>query len=220
MSPEQALATGEVDARADVYALGSVTYELLVGGTPASWPGPEDVKLGRLSDLPGEHRLRLDRLPGRVEQVLAKALALRPGDRFLQAGELARALESASERTPSFSEEQVRQLLDRAAELQAEGPEAPPPGGLTIGGVEQVAAQVGIPPQHVRQAAREIGRASPPGPSAVGGAWRQHKGPKWDRLVSDEVVNAEVPESAFPKMVEEIGEDVMEKRLGPGSPLG
>jgi hypothetical protein len=33
-------------------------------------------------------------------------------------------------------------------------------------------------------------------------------------------VNAEVPESAFPKMVEEIGEDVMEKRLGPGSPLG
>jgi serine/threonine protein kinase len=56
MSPEQALGTGEVDARSDVYALGSVSYELLVGATPASWPGPEDVRLGRFADLPASRR--------------------------------------------------------------------------------------------------------------------------------------------------------------------
>jgi tRNA A-37 threonylcarbamoyl transferase component Bud32 len=203
MSPEQALGTGEVDARSDVYALGSVVYELLVGATPSSWPGPEDVRLGRFSDLPSEHRRSLEAHPGRIEQVLTKALALRPSDRFRQAGEFSRALASASERTPSFSEDQVRQLLDRAAELQATEPERPPPGNLTMGGVEQVAAQVGIPPEHVRRAAREL-TASPTSPPAVGGEWRQKKGPKWDRLVLEEAVGGEVPEEAFPEMVAEI----------------
>jgi tRNA A-37 threonylcarbamoyl transferase component Bud32 len=204
MSPEQALGTGEVDARSDVYALGSVVYELLVGGTPASWPGPEDVRLGRLMDLPPEHRRRLDSHPGRIEQVLTKALALRPADRFSHAGEFSRALESASERTRSFSEEQVRQLLDRAAELQVHETEEPPPGNLTMGGVEQVAAQVGIPPEHVRKAARELHRQdNHPMPGAVG-EWRQQKGPKWDRLVMEEVVDGEIPEDAFPLMVGEI----------------
>jgi hypothetical protein len=204
MSPEQALGTGEVDARSDVYALGSVSYELLVGATPASWPGPEDVRLGRFADLPANHRSRLDRVPGRIEQVLTRALALRPDDRYRHAGEFARALGSASQRTPSFTDEEVRRLLDRAAELQAREPEEPVPGALTMGGVEQVAAQVGIPPEHVREAARELTRR-PSGPvPAVGGEWRQHRGPKWDRLVSEEVVEGEIPDSAFPRMVEEI----------------
>ena len=87
MSPEQALGQSELDARTDVYSLGCVVYEMLTGGTPASWPGPEDVKLGRLEDLPPEHRRRLDRYPGRVEQVLTKALALRPDDRYRQCWE-------------------------------------------------------------------------------------------------------------------------------------
>ena len=204
MSPEQALGTGEVDARSDVYALGSVSYELLVGATPASWPGPEDVRLGRFADLPASHRLRLDRYPGRIEQVLTRALSLRPDDRFRHCGEFARALEAASEQTPTFTEEEVRRLLDRAAQLQAVQPEDPAPGALTLGGVEQVAAQVGIPPEHVREAARELVKRSPEPVPVVGGEWRQYGGAKWDRLVSEEVVEEEIPESAFPAMVAEI----------------
>jgi tRNA A-37 threonylcarbamoyl transferase component Bud32 len=210
MSPEQALGSGEVDARADIYSLGCVLYEMLTGGTPASWPGPEDVRLGRLSDVPLQHRMRLDKLPGRVEQVLAKALALRPGDRFPTAGELASALVSASERTPAFTEAQVRRLLDRAAEIQALAPLEE--GALTIGAVEQLAAEVGIPPEHVRQAALELGRGGPGTPATGSGSLLQARDgtlnstekKKWDRVAVTLRMEGEVPESAFSAVVEEI----------------
>ncbi|MBT8395949.1 MAG: serine/threonine protein kinase [Gemmatimonadetes bacterium] len=221
MSPEQALGTEALDARTDVYSLGCVAYEMLTGGTPASWPGPEDVKLGRLEGVPSEHRCLLDNLPGRIEQVLTKALALRPGDRYAHAGDLARALVGASERTPSFSEDQVRQLLDRAAELQAR--ESQDSGVMTIGAVEQVAAQVGIPPEHVRKAAEEMRpdatavryhRKTPggqtvdwgPGSQAPVGLWRRSPEEKWDRVVLDSYVDGEIPDEAYPAMVDEIQE--------------
>jgi hypothetical protein len=220
MSPEQALGTAVLDSRTDVYSLGCVVYELLTGGTPASWPGPEDVKLGRLDHVPPDHRRRLDRFPGRVEQVLAKALALRPEDRYRRAGEMARALLGASEKTPSFSEDQVQRLLDRAAELQVEEPEDR--GIMTIGAVEQVAAQVGIPPEHVRRAAEELRpdatavqlpqRRTPggqvldwgPGSQAPQGLWRRSAEEKWDRVVLDSFVDGEIPEEAYPALVDEI----------------
>ncbi len=207
MSPEQALGTGELDGRTDVFSLGCVVYEMVTGGTPASWLLPEDVRLGRLGDLPSEHRMRLDRLPGRVEQVLARALALRPEERFARAGEMAEALVQASERTPAFSDEQVRQLLDRAAELQAIEPVED--GALTIGAIEQVAAQVGIPPEHVREAARELkgggGGVSVRDPE---GLWVRAPGEKWDRVVLDSSIDGEVSEEAYPLMVEEIQESL------------
>ncbi len=211
MSPEQALGRSELDARTDVYSLGCVAYEMLTGGTPASWPGPEDVKLGRLDEVPDDHRRRLDRLPGRIEQVLARALALRPGDRFGDAGELARELASSSERTRSFSDAQVRELLDRAAEIQVQEPEDR--GALTMGAIEQVAAQVGIPPEHVRKAAEELTSADPPTSlsrrrptrvPAIGGEWHRRKSGRWHQLVTDHVLEGEVPESAFGTLVEQI----------------
>lgn len=56
----------------------------------------------------------------------------------------------------------------------------------------------------LRKAALELTpRKLDPVPNS-GGKWRQQKGPRWDRLVSEEVVAAEVPESAFPAMVGEI----------------
>jgi serine/threonine protein kinase len=207
MSPEQAMAIVELDARTDVYSLACVVYEMLVGETPAMLPTPDDTRLGRFLVAPAEHRQRLDALPGRVEQALVKALSVQPGDRHATPGEFAEALAAATERGVSLTDSQVREILKRAAELQAEQPTQG--GALSIGAVEQVAAEVGIPPQHVRQAMKEMEPAST-APMRLGEpARREEIGLLKGTLVVDRTVDAELPASVHSALVDEV-----EKRLG------
>ena len=163
MSPEQAAGGGRLDERTDVFGLACMAYEMLVTGTPEMWPTEEATRLGRFVDASERHRARLDALPGRVEQVLVRALAVRPGERHATPGAFAEALAEAAAGSVQLTEAQVHAVLQRAAELQALQPTQD--GALTAGAVEQIAAQVGIPPEHVRQAVREI-VVRPPAPVA------------------------------------------------------
>jgi serine/threonine protein kinase len=160
MSPEQAAGVREIDARTDVYGLACVAYELLIGETPGLWATETASRLGRFVDASPEHRARLDELPGRVEQVLARALAMRPADRFATPLEFVNALAAASESQGRYGAGDVREVIGRAAELQAALPADE--GVLTVGALEQVAAEVGIPPERVREALRDLGLT--PGP--------------------------------------------------------
>jgi serine/threonine protein kinase len=202
MSPEQAMGVAELDERTDVYSLGCVVYEMLTGGTPVVLPSPDDARLGRFLDAPPEHRERLDVLPGRVEQTLVKALAARPAERFASPGEFADALSEAATGSTKLTEAQVDEVLRRAAEL--EGEQRTQEGALSVGAIEQVAAEVGIPPEHVRQAVSELpppgGRVVPfaaaPGPTRVD--YRK------DTLILDRTVEGELDESVHRAMVNEI----------------
>ena len=98
MAPEQA-GGGAVDARADVYALGCVLYEMLAGEPPFTGPTPQAVIAKRmLEPLPHVRTLR-ESVPEGVEQAITRALAEVPADRFQTATEFARAL-TASAVTP------------------------------------------------------------------------------------------------------------------------
>jgi TolB-like protein len=91
MAPEQA-AGGEVDGRADVYALGCVLYETLAGEPPFTGPTPHAIMAKRvLEPVPHVRTLR-DSVPEAVEQAVTRALAKTAADRFQSAAEFARAL--------------------------------------------------------------------------------------------------------------------------------
>jgi eukaryotic-like serine/threonine-protein kinase len=81
LSPEQA--SGQpVDERSDQYSLGVLLYEVLTGSVP--FPGETfmAVAMRHLRDpVPSARALRPD-IPERVDAIVARALAKRPGDRF------------------------------------------------------------------------------------------------------------------------------------------
>jgi serine/threonine protein kinase/tetratricopeptide (TPR) repeat protein len=91
MSPEQA-ATGRLDGRSDIYALGCVTYEMLVGSPPFTGPTAQAILARHAVDPPPPlHTVRAT-VPEAVEWAVEQALAKVPADRFATADEFARAM--------------------------------------------------------------------------------------------------------------------------------
>lgn len=226
MSPEQAAGRTDLDERSDVFSLGCVVYEMLVGDIPAGWPGEEDSRLGRFLEAPPEHRARLDLLPGRVEQVLTRALALKAADRFESPGALAEALRAATDGREAVSDAEMRAILERAALLEIERGNGSTSSGdhLTMGAVEQAAAEVGISPVQVRRAAADLKHtpearegivrraaiepAPPPKHMAAGRYAAPDVNFAKERLWADRVVPGEVREGAYPELVDVIQEEL------------
>jgi eukaryotic-like serine/threonine-protein kinase len=92
MSPEQATGWTAVDGRSDVYSLGCMLYEMLVGETPWSGPTPLAVLAKRMTeDLRPLGTIR-EGIPQELDQAVARAVAREPSERFQTAGEFAQAL--------------------------------------------------------------------------------------------------------------------------------
>ena len=202
MSPEQAAGSTAQDPRTDVFGLGCVTYEMLVGETPGMWPTEEAVRVGRFLDASPAHRKTLDKLPGRIEQALTKALAMRPSDRFATPGEYASALAGSSRRTARLSDSVVSDVVERAVELDAAHPTDEE--ALSIGGVEQVAAEVGIPPARVREALHEVDRSREALPADAVARGMIKPNFKKGRLTVERTVRGTLAEADYDVLIEEI----------------
>jgi eukaryotic-like serine/threonine-protein kinase len=95
MSPEQASGSRATDGRSDVYSLGCVVYEMLAGEALFAWPDPRVVlRRHALEPVPPLRTIRPD-VPVALQQVLERALAKPPDDRFATAPDFADALEQA-----------------------------------------------------------------------------------------------------------------------------
>ena len=99
MSPEQAMGDRSVDARADVYALGCVLYEMLTGEPPFTGPTAQAIVARVLTDAPRSLRAQRPTIPEHVDAAARKALEKLPADRFGSGAEFAAALSDAAFRT-------------------------------------------------------------------------------------------------------------------------
>ena len=92
MSPEQAAGDRDLDARADVYALGSVLYEMLAGDPPFTGSNVQSVIAKILHETPSRLTRLRPSVPANVDDAVHRAIAKVPADRFSSAGEFAAAL--------------------------------------------------------------------------------------------------------------------------------
>jgi serine/threonine-protein kinase len=88
MAPEQAMGQGDIDQRADIYALGILAYEMLAGRTPFSAETAQGILAAHVMEQPKELREVRPGVPEPLAQAIMKCLAKNPADRWQTADEL------------------------------------------------------------------------------------------------------------------------------------
>ncbi|MBI2898371.1 MAG: serine/threonine protein kinase [Deltaproteobacteria bacterium] len=124
MAPEQARGEVDLDARVDVYAMGVILYEALTAALPFDAPNCNAVMVRVMTDAPRPPRELRPDLPERLEEVILRAMAKDPANRFRRAEEMIEALLELTEADGADSRARLLYLGPPAA---ADEPEAPAP---------------------------------------------------------------------------------------------
>ncbi|MBB1615537.1 serine/threonine protein kinase [Pseudomonas sp. UMC65] len=172
MSPEQARGQ-DIDGRADLYALGVVLYEILVGELPYNGTDALSTALAHLTEplpeLPLHH--------GRYQHILRKLLAKDPAERYPDAAALLAALDNLPAATA-----EVEATLIQPLPLPPQAASQPVPQNNDLAGLTPVSIE--IPQQAPRPAPRREPPEEPPAPPrtanlppAGSGPSEQRRGP-------------------------------------------
>jgi serine/threonine protein kinase/tetratricopeptide (TPR) repeat protein len=187
MSPEQLLGDRGVDARSDIYSLGCVLYEMLAAKAPFLG---KDGFVKRFTEPPPRiSSLRRDSPPW-IDEIIAKALAKNPADRFATATDFVGALcqPTATVRTPRRPTPIKHALASpplfdtdplEEQEMGAAFPDSYPSGGV----MRKRSTDVSIPQRWLRVVRGNPRRSALSmlallvGAGALGAAWRNDSFP-------------------------------------------
>jgi serine/threonine protein kinase/parvulin-like peptidyl-prolyl isomerase len=157
MAPEQATSKS-VDHRADIYALGVVLYEMVTGRKPFVADTPLAVLIKQASEPLPRPTQFVSALPDKVEKIILKALAKKPGDRFQTMGDFAVALERC------LAEATSEKITGKSIQAEVK----PVRNGRMSGQVEKARVQLETPPIAARApAAATCEKISKPQPETL-----------------------------------------------------
>ncbi|MBN1770668.1 MAG: serine/threonine protein kinase [Deltaproteobacteria bacterium] len=181
MAPEQARGSVHVDARSDLYSVGVMLFEMTTGQLPFRGASPTEVMVRLLQDDFPRPRQVCPDVSSEMEQVILRATAKKPDNRYPSAAEFVAALRGLRARyeggrawrdedAPQVAEttgiRRLHELVDAEFEATAEGPAAgapsasrPPP---TPRGTPPPPPRRPTPPAPPR-------RATPPPPEPAAG---------------------------------------------------
>lgn len=111
MSPEQMRSSRDVDARADIWAIGIILYELLAGTVPFNGESMPQICAAILEETPKKLRTLRPELTAELDAIVSKCLAKKPDDRFANVAHLARALAAFGTPDARASAERIARVL-------------------------------------------------------------------------------------------------------------
>jgi serine/threonine-protein kinase len=136
MSPEQSLGSDHADGRSDIYSMGCVLYELLVGQPPFDGPNSRAIMARHSMEQVPSLQVVRQSVPDELEDVVLQALEKTPADRFQTMAEFAEVLADleptlATRRTSSRGVQAVRRTPSRVTRGGVSSVEAPAPAVTT-----------------------------------------------------------------------------------------
>ncbi|HUQ14489.1 MAG TPA: protein kinase [Gemmatimonadales bacterium] len=139
MAPEQAAADPHLDHRVDIYAVGTMGYELLTGHPPFSGGSSQEILAAHITRAPEPITARRPAVPPALAAVIMRCLEKRPADRYQTAEELLAQLEPLAMSSGAITPTQTRPV-------EAVGAKRVPgwvkPVGAVLAGVVVFAAAV------------------------------------------------------------------------------
>jgi len=190
MAPEQ-WRSEPVDARTDLYALGVMLYELLLGAQPFQADTPFGMMFKHVDETPPAPCRVNPTLPERVERVLLRALAKDPVQRYPSAPELVRAMRAALSTLPDATldaplpratDDQIAQAATPLPSLTAQAVAISPPH--TISPPRAPATPMSVP-QVAAPAVAVPRKATPPRKTAPP---RPQRSMRWAALLAGALV--------------------------------
>jgi eukaryotic-like serine/threonine-protein kinase len=121
--PEQIASAGTVDHRADLYAFGCLSYELLTGTPPFGGRNLRDLLVAQVNEMPEPLDRRRANVPPALVQVVMRCLEKDPDNRPQSAADIIKVIDSLTVSSMMDTGENLAVTAERA---RASAPDAPP----------------------------------------------------------------------------------------------